>query len=159
MGPCLFVPVDDPTCNFLGIRGILFIWTETQGDAAELKVEGGVHSKQLHTIPAENFQLSRVLQKPTLSAKESENTLPVQQQIKNGGTDILFLKPINCRNSSMGSWVCREGVIFEMHLQRTTIYMLVISPSVKGTHFRLLEARPSPRSTFVHTKMKRRKMQ
>lgn len=117
-----FCPFDDPTCNFLGIRGILLTWTETQGDATELKAEGNVRSKQLHTIPAENFQLSWILQKPALSAKESEKSLPVQQQIKNGGRDILFLKPINCRNSSMGSWVCGERVIFEMHLWRTTIY-------------------------------------
>lgn len=72
MGQCFFVPADVLTHNSLGKSGILFTWTETQGDGAELKVVSQCSQQaEFHNTPAEIFQLSWILQKPTLSAKES----------------------------------------------------------------------------------------
>ena len=85
MGPCLFVPVDDPACNILGRSAILFTWTETQWEASELQVVSQCSQQaEFHTTPAEMLQLSWILQKYALSAKKSKKALPIQQQIKQG---------------------------------------------------------------------------
>lgn len=72
MGPCLFVPADDPACTIPGGSGILFTWTETQWDACELQVVSQCSQQaEFHTTPAGMFQLPWILQKSALSANES----------------------------------------------------------------------------------------
>lgn len=162
MGPCLFVPVDDPAGNILGRSRILFTWTEAQWDASELSIVSPCSQQaEFHTMPARMFQLSRIHQKSALSAKESKKTLPIRQQIKKGERDTLFLKLMKCREIS-AQWevMWARGNFWDIFSENYTLHVSNYSfgkRHISGSQ--LLEARWSPRSKSVHTRMGRRKTQ